>query len=175
MEAQFAILGILDSKPNYGYGLKKIYDQLFGRDKKLAFGQIYATLGRLKRDGKVAEVAHSETSGGPDRVKYEVTPKGHSALLAWLETPEQPVPYLQATLYVKTILALMREGSAATYLDAQRSAHIERMRELTTRRRESSLAEKLLVDHAIYHLEADLRWIDVTSSRLTQLKEELCL
>jgi hypothetical protein len=28
----------------------------------------------------------------------------------------------------------------------------------------------LLADHALFHLEADLRWIDVTSARLPELR-----
>lgn len=174
MEAQYTILGILDTGPNYGYALKKIHDQLFGAGRKLAYGQIYATLSRLLRDGKVKPSADREESGGPDRVKYEITPKGHTDFVTWLETPEAPAPHLQATLYIKTVLAIIRDGEAATYLEAQRRTHLARMRSLTAQRQTVPLAERLLIDHALYHLEADLRWIDITTNRLTQLKEELC-
>lgn len=175
MNAQYALLGILNESPSYGYELKKIYDKLFGSDKAILPGQIYSTLSRLKRDKKIEEVASKEASGGPERVKYAITTQGEKALRTWLETPEAPSPHLQATLYMKTVLAIMESGDAAPYLDNQRHAHIERMRELTRRRREVPLANKLLIDHAIFHIEADLRWIDLTSSRLTKLKEELCL
>ena len=30
---------------------------------------------------------------------------------------------------------------------------------------------RLLADHALFHLEADLRWIDLTSARLKELAE----
>ena len=175
MNAQYALLGILNEQPNYGYELKKIYDQLFGESKAILPGQIYSTLARLKRDKKVEEVVDTEASGGPERVKYAITSQGEQALRTWLETPEAPSPQLQATLYMKTVLAIMDGGDAAPYLDNQRHTHIERMRELTNQRREAALATKLLIDHAIFHIEADLRWIDLTSSRLTKLKEELCL
>lgn len=175
MSANYTLLGFLAQQPNYGYELKKLYDELFGKDKPILSGQVYSTLARLKRDGQVREIVDTDESGGPERVKYEITPAGRQALEAWLETPEKPSQYLRTTLYIKTVLALIRDGDAAVYLDAQRHAHIERMRELTNRRRQSDLATTLLIDHALFHLEADLRWIDMTSSRLTQLKEELCL
>lgn len=175
MNAQYALLGILNESPNYGYELKKIYDKLFGTDKAILPGQIYSTLSRLKRDRKIEEVISDEESGGPERVKYAITTQGERALRNWLETPEAPSPQLQATLYMKTVLAIMEKGDAAPYLDNQRHAHIERMRDLTNRRRKAPLATKLLIDHAIFRMEADLRWIDLTSSRLTKLKEELCL
>jgi DNA-binding PadR family transcriptional regulator len=174
MNAQYALLGILNEAPSYGYELKRIYDKLFGSDKVILTGQIYSTLSRLKRDKKVEEVADSESSSGPERVKYAITPHGEQALRLWLETPEAPSAQLRATLYMKTVLAIMERGDAAPYLDNQRHAHIERMRELTKSRREATMASRLLIDHAIFHIEADLRWIDLTSSRLTNLKEELC-
>lgn len=173
MNAQYALLGILNEQPNYGYELKKLYDQLFGGGKAILYGQVYATLARLKRDKKIQEIAVHEESGGPERVKYAITPYGTQALQTWLETPEAPSPQLQASLYMKTVLAVMNGGDPAPYLDSQRHEHIERMRQLTTQRREAPLATKLLIDHAIFHIEADLRWIDLTSSRLGKLTEAL--
>ena len=175
MDAQYALLGILNQKPNYGYELKKIYDRLFGMDKSILAGQVYSTLSRLKRDKNIKEVAGDEESGGPERVKYAITFTGEQTLRAWLETPEAPSPRLQATLYMKTVLAIMENGDAAPYLDNQRRAHIQRMRSLTRQSHDAQLATKLLIDHAIFHIEADLRWIELTSSRLTKLKENLCL
>ena len=31
----------------------------------------------------------------------------------------------------------------------------------------------LVADHALFHLEADLRWIDLTAARLSELREEV--
>src|SRR6202007_3236163 len=47
------LLGLLEREPSHGYDLKRDYDELFGRGKQLPFGQVYSTLGRLARDGKV--------------------------------------------------------------------------------------------------------------------------
>jgi hypothetical protein len=43
------------------------------------------------------------------------------------------------------------------------------MRELTELKRRGDLVDVLLADHSIYHLEADLRWIDRTAARLDLL------
>jgi hypothetical protein len=69
------------------------------------------------------------------------------------------------------VLALMLGRSAEGYLDSQRAAHLERMRELTEIKRTGSLVDALLADHGLFHLEADLRWIDVTATRLSSLSE----
>jgi len=47
-----ALLGLLDRDPSHGYDLKRDYDTYFGRGRPLPFGQAYATLARLTRDGK---------------------------------------------------------------------------------------------------------------------------
>ena len=41
----------------------------------------------------------------------------------------------------------------------------------TELKRAGPLVDTLLADHALYHLEADLRWIDLTSARLADLAE----
>ena len=57
----FSLLGLLEREPSHGYDLKRDYDTYFGRGKPLPFGQVYATLGRLARDGKV--VAGDDRTG----------------------------------------------------------------------------------------------------------------
>jgi hypothetical protein len=62
---------------------------------------------------------------------------------------------------------------AEDYLDAQRGAHLTRMRELTELKRSGSMVDTLLADHGLFHLEADLRWIDMTAARLGALAQEV--
>jgi hypothetical protein len=45
------------------------------------------------------------------------------------------------------------------------------MQQLTELQRTGSLVDVLLADHALFHLEADLQWIDLTSARLSELAE----
>jgi hypothetical protein len=68
------------------------------------------------------------------------------------------------------VLALMLDRPAAGYLDRQRAAHLQRMRELTDLKRAGNLIDIMLADHGLYHLEADLRWIDHTIARLDALR-----
>jgi hypothetical protein len=35
-----------------------------------------------------------------------------------------------------------------------------------------SLTDTLLADYGLFHLEADLRWIDLAAARLDELREE---
>jgi DNA-binding PadR family transcriptional regulator len=162
------LLGLLEREPSHGYDLKRDYDAFFGRGKQLPFGQVYATLGRLARDGKVI-AGGAEPGEGPDRKRYAITNVGRHEVDAWLAEPVEPEPHLQTVLFAKVTLALMLGKPAAAYLDRQRAAHIRRMQALTELRRNGALVDVLLADHALFHLEADLRWIDVTSARLAEL------
>jgi hypothetical protein len=47
------------------------------------------------------------------------------------------------------------------------------MRELTKRKTDGDLADALICDHALFHLEADLRWLELTAARLDQLAGEV--
>jgi DNA-binding PadR family transcriptional regulator len=172
MTANYAFLGLLYGGPSYGYDLKKAYDDLFGREKPLAFGQVYATLARLLRDNKIA-LDGQEQSAGPERKRYAITPVGRQELTKWLGAPEVAQPGMQAELFVKVATAILVDQSPNQFLDGQRAAHLERMRELTKLRREGDLAQLLRADYALFHLEADLRWIDVTSARIAELTKEI--
>ena len=54
-------------------------------------------------------------------------------------------------------------------LDTQRAEHLRPMRELTRRKAGGDLADQLICDHALFHLEADLRWLELTAARLDGL------
>jgi DNA-binding PadR family transcriptional regulator len=172
MSVPYTLLGLLDREPSHGYDLKRDYDAYFGRGKQLPFGQVYATLGRLARDGKVI-VGDAEPGAGPDRKRYVITDLGATEVEAWLTEAVEPEPHLQTVLFAKVVLALMLDRPAEQYLDTQRAAHLQRMRELTEVKRGGALVDGLLADHGLFHLEADLRWIDLTAARLDALAEEV--
>ncbi|HWW53882.1 MAG TPA: PadR family transcriptional regulator [Acidimicrobiales bacterium] len=172
MSVPLALLGLLEREPSHGYDLKRDYDAYFGRGKPLPFGQVYSTLGRLARDGKVM-AGDVEPGAGPDRKRYSITDAGKQEVEAWLAETVEPEPHLQTVLFTKVVVALMLGRSAAHYLDAQRGHHLQRMRELTELRRSGSMVDALLADHGLFHLEADLRWIDMTAARLDPLAEEV--
>jgi DNA-binding PadR family transcriptional regulator len=168
MTVPLTLLGLLEREPSHGYDLKRDYDTFFGRGKPLPFGQVYATLGRLARDGKVvmSEVGPGE---GPDRKRYVITDLGATEVQTWLTEPVEPEPHLQTVLFAKVVLALMLGRPAEQYLDTQRAAHLQRMRRLTEIKQSGGLVDALLADHGLFHLEADMRWIDLTAARLDSL------
>ncbi|MER5937694.1 PadR family transcriptional regulator [Streptomyces sp. NPDC001928] len=170
MSIGHTLLGLLESGPRHGYDLKRAFDEKFGHDRPLHYGQVYSTMSRLLKNGLV-EVDGIEHGGGPERKRYAITDAGITDVQRWLATPEKPEPYLQSTLYTKVVLALLTRRDAAEILDTQRSEHLRSMRILTDRKRKGDLADQLICDHALFHLEADLRWLELTAARLDKLAE----
>jgi DNA-binding PadR family transcriptional regulator len=172
MSIGHTLLGLLESGPRHGYDLKRAFDERFGHDRPLHYGQVYSTMARLLKNGLV-EVDGIEPGGGPERKRYAITESGITDVERWLAEPEKPEPYLQSTLYTKVVLALLTGRRAEDLLDAQRSEHLRLMRELTRRKQSGDLADQLICDHALFHLEADLRWLELTAARLDQLSTEV--
>jgi DNA-binding PadR family transcriptional regulator len=172
MSVSHALLGLLEAAPRHGYELKREYDSHFSRERPLKFGQVYATLARLEREGLV-HLDAQEQGQGPERKRYAITERGAADLESWLAAPELPRPYLESVLFMKVVLALISGRPARRFLTAQRRAHMAKMQELTKTKAEGTLAETLLADFALFHLEADLKWIAQTEARLDALKREV--
>jgi DNA-binding PadR family transcriptional regulator len=166
------LLGLLEPAPRHGYDLKREYDAAFGAQHPVKRGQVYATLGRLLRDGEITVVGVDRVDG-PDRTFYALTAGGVTHLERWLAEPEPVTPFLQSVVYTKVVLALRSGRPAEQILHGQRAAHLVVMRELTERKRGADLATTLACDFTLFHLEADLRWVEHTAARLDRLAREL--
>lgn len=176
MTTSHLLLGLLSGGSKHGYDLKRTHDAHLPLAKPLAFGQVYATLGRLQRDGLVVATG-TDREGGPDRTSYELTEEGRHALDTWLATVEPPLPYPTSALVTKVVIAVLAAGAdrARALLAAQRRAHVERLRELTAVKTDptSSLADLLAADYGIAHLDADLRWLHTALDRMADLAREV--
>jgi DNA-binding PadR family transcriptional regulator len=162
------LLGLLEERPQHGYELKQRYDENFPGARPLPFGQVYATLARLHRDGLV-DIAAVESGAGPDRKLYVITRAGVSELGHWIDEPT-PVGSVRSELFSRVVVALISGRSPATVLDTQRAAHLARMREVTERRRGADTVGAMACDFELFHLEADVKWIEHAARRLERAK-----
>ena len=172
MNVSYGLLGLLEDGPCHGYDLKHSYDRLFTPAKPLKFGQVYSTLGRLERDGFVSGLSE-EPGRGPDRKLYAITDTGVTDLDRWLRAPEPAEPHSRSVLFGKVLLALLSDRPAKRVLEEQRVQHEHRMRELTKMKAAGDLHTVVLADYALLHLEADLKWMELTEARLARLRKEI--
>lgn len=165
MSASHALLGLLEQGPAYGYTLKRDYDERFGYEKQVAFGQVYSSLARFERQGW-AEVLDIESGSGPDRKRYRITPDGVGVVDQWVREPQAPGVFSTSTLFARVSVALMSGRDAVAVLESQRHTHLARMRELTAQLAHGDAARVLALTYELAHLDADLRWIEESGQRL---------
>lgn len=171
MSIPMALLGLLDAGPSHGFALKRRYDLLLGQDRELRFGQVYATLARLERDGLASGVG-LERGEGADRKLYAITPDGVAELDRWLASAQLPSTR-PSELFTRVVLALVSGRAVEDILDQQRDVYLARIRELVAARPGGDVVDRIAADYETAHLEADLRWIEIAGSRLADLREEV--
>ena len=180
MSVKYALLGILAKDQKHGYDLKEAFEESVGDFWTVNYGQIYRTLDRLERDGLV-EWHEEPQERRPDRKVYRITPKGISELRVWLTQPVTGPRPLRDELFVKMLFLLPHDRRAILELIAQqKNVYLAQMQRLTNRKfelsqrsdRNKQLVNELLMDAALFHAEADVRWLDHCAQKL-RLSERL--
>lgn len=183
MSVRHAILGLLERQPRHGYELRTAFEALVGDAVGWAVkpAQIYTTIQRLEEAGLVECLAVKQ-SGGPEKRIYSVTPAGSDELREWLSTPVAAAHERDA-FYVKFMIAVAcaeagdhaesDDRDLSALLKAQRAGLYRELHKITAKRDgldpRARLAQILLYDKAVMHLDADLRWLDMIEARLDEV------
>lgn len=173
MAVKHGLLALLRNEPHYGYQLKTEFEHATGGVWPLNVGQVYTTLDRLERDGLV-----SMRVGNDDQKLYSITLAGVDELGQWWEAIPDDEPPPRDELMLKVLMAI-EDGAehALAVVTRQRSALTSLLQQRRRERTESkramgepageALAALLVTDALIVRAEADLRWLDLCESRLT--------
>jgi DNA-binding PadR family transcriptional regulator len=176
MSVRFAILGLLAQKSRHGYELRAAFEAVVGGDANWAVkpAQIYTTLERLEEAGLVERSSDLGEGDEPSRRVYAITSSGYAALKEWFAQGVTP-DHQRDEFFVKLMTALVSgEGRLDRIIQTQR-AHLFQDLHAATSLRDSynprkELAQILLLDKAVMHLEADLRWLDIAEMRVEEVK-----
>ncbi|RPI31046.1 MAG: PadR family transcriptional regulator [Chloroflexota bacterium] len=178
MSVRHALLGLLAQKPCHGYELHASFEALAGGDSNwdVKTSQIYATLDRLMEAGLVECASDLGEGDEPSRRIYALTYAGVKALQQWFDSGVAP-EHQRDEFYIKLMVG-MASGIGDPYkiLHTQRSFIFQQLHAATTQREtldsRVELAQILLLEKAIMHLEADLRWLDLTEARLDDIRHQ---
>jgi DNA-binding PadR family transcriptional regulator len=177
MSVRNALLGLLAQRARHGYELHAAFEALVGgaQNWDLKPAQVYTTLTRLEDAGLVA-IEPQETGNGPDKRVYAITTLGREELQGWFATPVQ-IDRQRDEFFLKLMLSLATgEKNPRKIMQIQRVSLFQELHDLTARRSQANphqeLALILLLDQAIMHIEADLRWIDMIEARLEEVKHQ---
>ena len=177
MSVRHAILGLLAQHPRHGYELRAAFSAVIGGDENwdVKPAQIYSTLNRLEEAGLVHQQA-IEQNGGPEKRIYGLTDAGRQTLRDWFALGIAP-EHQRDDFFVKLMTALV-SGAAdpGRIIQIQRSLLYQELHAATTLREtynpRAEIAQILLLDKSIMHIEADLRWLDITEMRLEEIKRQ---
>lgn len=169
---RYQILALLAGGPAHGYELKQKLEEAFGSAwPEVNIGQVYATLARLERDGLISG-CHVAQPSRPDKKVYELTRAGHEELTSWLQAPLEP-GRLNHDFFMKLLLARMPgagDGSTPrSMVERQRVASLQALRDLNERALGGNpgATETLLLEGAILHLQADIKWLQLYEEQLS--------
>jgi len=177
MSVRFAVLGLLSQKPRHGYELRAAFSALVGGDENwdVKPAQIYTTLNRLCLAGHVALSSISQ-DGGPEKQIFTITDEGRRILKEWYESGITP-EHAHDEFFIKLMTALVSGDIEPFRLIQIQRAHLyQDLHAATTIRNQydprTEMAQILLMDKSIMHLEADLRWLDIAEMRLEVVQNQ---
>jgi DNA-binding PadR family transcriptional regulator len=178
MSVRHAILGLLAQRPRHGYDLRAAFVAVMGGELNwdVKPAQIYTTLERLEQAGLVQCESDLGEGEEPSRRVYAITPAGKEDLHEWFASGITP-EHQRDEFFIKLMVGLVcGEADPARLIQTQR-AHLFQDLHAATNLRDSydpqtEMAQILLLDKSIMHLEADLRWLDITEQRLEQVKRQ---
>ena len=176
MPVRHTLLGLLSQQPRHGYELVQAFQSVAGgRDVwEIKPAQVYMTLARLMEGGSIQEETGPVDQG--DKRVYAITPQGEQELAQWLATPV-PSTHQRDEFFLKLMLAIALESiSPRQVIYTQRASLYQELHDLTTHRMaldpHVDLARILLLDQAVMHVEADLRWLDMIEARLDEVQRQ---
>ncbi|TMC57919.1 MAG: PadR family transcriptional regulator [Chloroflexi bacterium] len=176
MSVRHAVLGFLIQRPRHGYELRAAFEALAGEENwGVKPAQIYSTLTRLENSGLVAEES-IEQAAGPEKRIYAITSHGVKTLKQWFAEGVAP-EHQRDEFFIKLMVALL-SGAADPYrlVQTQRAYLYQELHSIVRQRSSADpkreLAKILLLDKAVMHMEADLRWLDLTEARLDDIRRQ---
>jgi len=178
MSVRYTLLGLLAQRPRHGYELHAAFEAVMGGEENwdVKPAQIYSTLARLQESGHIVEEMDGADVEGVDRRVYAITEKGQADLAAWFNAPVER-EHQRDEIFAKIMLAIATGvARPRKVIQIQRAKLYQNLHAITAQRGkvdpQKDLAHILLLDSAVMHIEADLRWLDMVEARLDEIKRQ---
>jgi DNA-binding PadR family transcriptional regulator len=138
LSIKHALLGLLARGEQHGYELKAAVEADLVPLSPMNFGQVYAALDKLERDGFVSHRS-VEQAERPTKKVYRLTDSGRRELTSWMRGPSTPDLDLRNATFLKLTLARMLPAAADApdpldVIRAERRAGFERLHEVAAAR-----------------------------------------
>ncbi|WP_328341055.1 PadR family transcriptional regulator [Streptomyces violaceus] len=178
MSIRHGLPAVLAAGPRYGSRLRTDFETRTGGTWPLNIGQVYTTLGRLERDGLVAQEGVDEAG----RALYALTEAGRAELRAWYARPVERAGPPRDEPAIKLVMAVGADGvDVREVVEAQRRHVAQALHDLVRQRAEAlargpehprEVARLLVLERLVFQAEAEARWLDHCEARLLRLTRE---
>lgn len=156
MTLQGALAALLLRGPAHGYDLHGTLDAELGPLWATRPSQVYATLGRLIRDG-MANSKRIPQANRPDRHVFTLTEAGREFGERYL-FEEGPAEELVVRLAIARLVMPHRFDGLIDVMSNQRSAELHGLRQLRSASQRGFQPEAIGIE--VSRIEAELRWLD---------------
>ncbi|QKY69097.1 PadR family transcriptional regulator [Lentibacillus sp. CBA3610] len=165
MSVKHSLLALLYEKSRHGYELKTGFEELVQGMWPLNAGQVYTTLDRLERDLLVQSPGHDKK----DRKLYTITQAGKEELWSWLEEPVGRSLFKDEFYFKFLCASQVSYENKLNMIKNQKETMLKDILQLTQLKKQMSQSGnetmKMLIEGALLHLEADIKWLDMIVDR----------
>jgi len=172
VSVRHALLALLSDGPKYGLQLREEFEAGTSEVRPLNVGQLYATLGRLEREGLVA--SDGSEAAGPHK-HFRITAGGAGELAAWLRTPPD-LASAPGQMAAKVLAARRVPGTDVhEVVRVHRRFLMELMQQWTRFKREradNNLDLGLKIDAELFRLDSVIRWLNAADRRLMNAADD---
>jgi DNA-binding PadR family transcriptional regulator len=172
VSVRHALLALLSEGPKYGLQLREEFEAGTSEVRPLNVGQLYATLGRLEREGLVT--SDDSEAAGPHK-HFRITAGGAGELAAWLRTPPD-LASAPGQMAAKVLAARRVPGTDVhEVVQVHRRFLMELMQQWTRiklERADNNLDLGLKIDAELFRLDSVIRWLNAADGRLMNAADD---
>jgi DNA-binding PadR family transcriptional regulator len=172
MDRKLLLLGMLRTNEMHGYQINEMVDMHLGSSVHITKPTAYRLLNQMTEDGWI--LFRDEQEGNrPQRRVYSITAQGE---LEFQKILRQCLAHYEAPEYRSAVCLAFTDlipGEEVGQLLSQRRKAIEKaLRKLSASEMHYG-SFQLVVDNQIYHLKAELEWLDKVLDSLNKTEEKI--
>lgn len=166
MALKFAVLGLLDQRPHYGYEIKQRFENSLGDIWSISYGQLYPTLRRLLESGHISKRVEPGQKAAEKNV-YSITHTGHEIFQSWLEDSPKDGQYKVSVKDEFTLLFFFFNTLSTNRVLDILSKQLNRIGEQRSSYEKAFLDSegnldiylRSIIRKGVIHLEAERQWL----------------
>ncbi len=173
MERLLLLLGLLRRQTMHGYQLNEFIEHNLALCTDIKKPTAYYLLDKLAREGYISVIEESAPQAGrPPRRVYSITPKGERYFLELLRNDlrNYETRTLPGDIGIAFMDTLPRDEAYA--LLSERRAKIQRLLEETSQVSGHTGTLRLVIDHQVHQLQAELDWLQNVLDKLASGEED---